>query len=173
MFEKAKKFVDKIYKGQVDHLERTVFWIKELKPDADEALLIAGYAHDIQRKVNPVSEPKFVRGKQLDFHQQEGGRIMYEWLKENGATEEMAIRVRDLISKHEVGGTDDQNVLKDADSLSFFETKKEALQRLLDEGRDRDDVKSKLDWMFKRITSHKAKEIARPMYEKMLKALGF
>ena len=172
MLEKVKEYVKEVYEGYVDHFDRTVYWIKQLRPDADEALLIAGYSHDIQRKISPQEEPKFVKGDQLRYHQEEGGRIMYEWLKKNGASEEMAAKVKELISRHEEGGTEEQNVLRDADSLSFLETKVKAMKRRLERGHDRDDMKWKIDWMYERIVSPEAKRIAKPLYEKMKEGLG-
>jgi hypothetical protein len=53
-FKKVQKFVrDSFNKAgspsNILHHERTIYWIKRLKPEADEALLIAGLAHDIER----------------------------------------------------------------------------------------------------------------------------
>ncbi len=34
------------------HAQRTAYWIRQLEPNADEALLVAGLAHDIERSFN-------------------------------------------------------------------------------------------------------------------------
>jgi len=91
-------------------------------------------------------------------------------LKKQSADEKLISRVKHLISKHEEGGDEDQNLLKDADSISFFENNVESFLTKKDElGKEK--VKEKFDWMFKRITSEKAREIARKWYEKALKDL--
>lgn len=83
----------------------------------------------------------------------------------------MIERVRNLVSKHEEGGNDDQNVLKDADSVSYFEVNagrfiKKHLQKV-----GKEKIRKKFDWMFSRITSEKARAIARLWYEAALKKL--
>lgn len=69
-FELVTQHVRKLYgENHVDHFERTVYWIKQLKPNADAALLIAGYSHDIQRVLAPVDEGmQFIKGRQLKHH---------------------------------------------------------------------------------------------------------
>jgi len=76
-----------------------------------------------------------------------------------------------LISKHEEGGNDDQNLLKDADSISFFENNVPLFltKHVSEVGKEK--VKEKFDWMFNRITSEKAKQIARQWYEEAIKKL--
>ena len=54
LYKKVEKFViDSFTKAgrtkDIIHLERTVYWIKKIKPGADKALLSAGIAHDIER----------------------------------------------------------------------------------------------------------------------------
>jgi len=92
-------------------------------------LLIVAIAHDIERAFRePTYEEKF-KGSSKGFadkghltdHQQKGAEIMAEFLKKQGANEGLIERVKMLILKHETGGNDDQNLLKDADSVSFFE----------------------------------------------------
>jgi len=46
--EKAKEFVDQSV-GPKPHFQNTLDWLLNLKPDADEALQIAAYCHDIER----------------------------------------------------------------------------------------------------------------------------
>ncbi|MCK5681060.1 hypothetical protein KAI46_09670, partial [bacterium] len=53
-YEAAKEFVKNSFAAVENqlvplHLERTVDWLVKLYPEADEALLIAGVAHDIER----------------------------------------------------------------------------------------------------------------------------
>ena len=49
MLERVIEFVNKAYNRDPIHFKRTVYWLRQLKPDADEPMLIAAYAHDIER----------------------------------------------------------------------------------------------------------------------------
>jgi hypothetical protein len=185
-YKKVEQFViEKFSKAGDDHgikhFLRTVYWIKVMKPDADEALLIAAIAHDIERgdrKNNSYDKIKkfnkgFISDEHLSHHQNEGAKIIMEYLQKIGADKKLTERVRMLISKHEVGGNDDQNLLKDADSVSFFENNVEHFIAKKVNETSKEKVKDKFDWMFNRIISKKAKKIARPWYEEAIKRLGY
>jgi len=174
MLEKVKQFVDKSFEGKgMTHFERTVYWVKQLKPEADETMLVAAYAHDIERAFSIAKrEPqKFGSGDILEIHQIEGGKIMYDFLTKNGADEEFARRVKELIGKHEEGGTEDQNIIKDADSISYFENNAPKHIKLTEKGYTKEEIKRKFDWMFDRISSERAKQIAEPMYKRAIQLL--
>jgi len=81
-------------------------------------------------------------------------------------------RVKMLVSRHEEGGNDDQNLLKDADSISFFENSIPIFlaQHVNESGKDL--VKKKFSWMYDRISSEKAKQIVRGWYENAIIRLG-
>lgn len=182
LYTKAEQFViDSFTKlgktSQIKHFERTVYWIKQLKADADEALLISAIAHDIERAFrkqdvkdkkhsHSYADPEFFRS-----HEERGAEIMADFLKKEGAEQKLIDRVKMLISKHEEGGNDDQNLLKDADSISFFENNVPTFltKHVSEVGKEK--VKEKFDWMFNRITSEKAKQIARQWYEEAIKKL--
>lgn len=163
--------------GGVPHLLKTVEFIKFLKPDADEAMLIAAIAHDIERGFRgkqpseKIKKQGFKGKNHLKYHQEEGARITAEFLKSIDADNKMIERVVMLISKHEVGGNTDQNLLKDADSMSFFETNVEhfVTKKVYEYGYEK--VKEKLDWMFNRITHDRAKELVRDKYEEAIRQL--
>jgi hypothetical protein len=157
--------------GSIKHLQRTTYWIKQLDPKADEAMLIAAVSHDIERAFRDDSEMNkqlkekgFEDEAFLTYHQTKGAELVGNFLSSQTADPALITRVKSLIEKHEVGGSDDQNTLKDADSISFFENNANTFveQRALEIDHQR--VQEKLDWMFNRITSEKAKEIARLWY---------
>ncbi|MCL5435542.1 MAG: DUF4202 domain-containing protein [Patescibacteria group bacterium] len=183
-YPRAEKFViDSFTKagriGGLPHLERTVHWLRVLKPDADEAILIAAIAHDIERAFrNPEYEERFKSSKEgfldsghMKYHQGEGARIIADFLKTQGADSALVERVKVLVSKHEEGGSDDQNVLKDADSISYFEVNAGKFVKLHLQKVGREKIRKKFDWMFSRITSEKARGIAGPWYEAAVKSL--
>ena len=183
LYNKAEQFVivsfTKVGKSsQIKHFIRTVHWIKELKPDADEALLISAVAHDIERafRQKDVSEKKnsagFTDKEFLRPHEERGAEIICGFLKQQGAKDEFIQRVKMLVSRHEEGGDDDQNLLKDADSISFFENNVSLFltKKVNEVGKER--VRQKFDWMFNRITSGKAKQISKHWYEEAIKGLN-
>ncbi len=178
LYKQVEGFVIDSFKikkeNSIPHFIRTAHWIKELKPDADEALLIAAVAHDIERafRQEDVDEKKykvFNDNEFLRLHSQRGAEIIGEFLKSQGCEGEFVNKVMRLVEKHEVGGDDEQNLLKDADSISFFENNAKRFLTRIDEGKDK--VKGKFEWMFNRITAEKAKEIVRGWYEEAIREL--
>jgi len=185
-YNKVKRFVISSFKkvndsNGIKHLLRTVHWVKKLKPSADEVLLIAAVAHDIERAFRDHKNYNFIKNSDKGFkseehlthHQTEGARIIGDYLKQIGASEDMINNIKILVSRHEIGGSEEENLLKDADSLSFFENNINHFvnNKIAETGKEK--VKDKFDWMFNRISSLKAKELAQPFYDKAIKELGF
>lgn len=183
LYQKVEQFViDSFSKaGNVDgiqHFRRTVYWIQQLKPDADEVLLIVAVAHDIERAFRePDYSEKFQKGfrsnEYLTHHQEKGAEIIADFLRKQNADEEVIGRVKQLISKHEVGGSGEQDILKDADSVSFFENNVDYFVTRIVPEVGRENVRDKFDWMFNRISNEKAKQIASPWYKEAIKRLGY
>lgn len=183
IYQKTEQFVRKSFAkkgGDMKHFIRTVYWVKRLHPEAGQNLLIAAVSHDIERAFRSDSiehaqnsEKGFLDEKHLKDHQEKGAQIIFDFLAREGASEEFAGEVKSLVARHEVGGTKEQNVLKDADSVSFFENNTEHFisEKAGELGKEK--VKEKFDWMFSRISSSRAKEIARPWYESGIKRLGY
>ncbi len=178
-FNKVRNWVRESFNdnaAQMLHFDRTVYWLTQLRPDADEALLIAGIAHDIERAFRPAERDfektsKSFKGEEhLDYHQREGARLTADYLMKIGADEKLIARVKHLIVRHEVGGDDDQNLLMDADSISFVENNAQIfLRKITVFGPEK--IKEKFDWMYHRISSEKARTLAKPFYEKMIHEL--
>ena len=158
---KLKKVESELKRTLLKHYERTVFWVKKLKPDADEALLIAAYSHDIERWFRPFLKPNDIKG-----HQRKSAKIVSEFLSKIAADKEMVQKVYYLISHHEEGGSHEANILKDADSISFFENNLALHAKLSPK-----TLRKKIEWMYRRITSPEAKKICKPLYERAIKSL--
>ena len=171
-FNKANK------SSEIKHFLRTTHWLKELRPDADEALLVSAVAHDIERAYRQKDIfKKMVNAGYTDIefyrlHEERSAEIIADFLKHQNADASFIERVKMLVSRHEDGGNDDQNLLKDADSLSFFENNVDRFVNEKVNETNKDKVKEKFDWMFYRINSEKAKQIAQPYYEKAIKNLN-
>ena len=171
----AEAFADDDSGLNLRHLRRTLHWLLELDPGADEALQIAALAHDLQRAFRdgePATRDGFLDPLYLDHHQERGGEIVAGFLLREGADAALAERVRTLISRHEEGGTDEQNLLRDADSVSFFENNCDYFLRVLAAKEGPAAVRAKFAWMYKRIGSEPARRIARPWYEAALARLN-
>ncbi|MAG22050.1 MAG: hypothetical protein CL943_01950 [Candidatus Diapherotrites archaeon] len=176
MLKKVEQFVKEAFEKSatgksIAHFENTVYWIRQLRPDADEPIIIAAFAHDIARAFRKTNTEQTFKTKEfndpaiLEEHQKEGAIIISRFLKKEGYEQEKIERIKNMIGKHEVGGDAESNLIKDADSLSYFETnaiKHVGLAKTL----GTEKVRKKMAWMFERISSPKAKEIAKPFYEK-------
>lgn len=180
ILNKVIEFVDLSFQEKHPHHERALYWLLFLNPKADLALQIAAYAHDIQRAfaskeaLNAAenSASGFKDAQVLKEHQETGGEIMFNFLKGQGVSQTIAFKVKQLIGKHEQGGTREQNLIKDADSISYFECNAEHFISKFAPIVGPVKVKDKFDWMFTRITSAKARKIAKPMYAKAIKDLA-
>lgn len=183
LYQKTEQFVKESFensgRGGMTHLQRTAFWVKRLYPKADSALLIAAVSHDIERAFRredvehaQKSEKGFLDEKHLKYHQEKGAEIIFNFLIKAGADKDFSRKVKVLIEKHEVGGTREQDTLRDADSVSFFENNADHFVKDKADMTGKEKVREKFIWMFDRIASPAAREIARPWYEAALKDLG-
>ncbi len=161
-FDLIKKEIEELTKNSFVkedyiHSQSVWKWVLKLKPDADIALQIAALGHDIDR-----SFPER-RIKREDFesydeykkkHSLMAAKIVCELLKKFDFEKETIKKVKSLIEKHEVGGEGDVEILKEADSITFFEynlpfyRKSHTLQ----------ETKDKIKFMYGRL-SKKAKQL--------------
>lgn len=105
------------------HAENTRLWVLRLEPDADVTLRLAALAHDIERaRPDRLSRHDF--DNYDDFkarHAELGAAIADTVLAQCKVDMDVRRTVRHLISRHEHGGDPKSDLLKDADSLSFFD----------------------------------------------------
>lgn len=108
---------------EAEHGENTLKWVWEIKPDASLALQIAALGHDIERS-------RLDRFKSEDFsdhseykrlHSEKGAEMLGELLHNLDIDDKIINDVEDLVRLHEVGGTEEADILRDADSISFFD----------------------------------------------------
>ncbi len=184
-YAEAKKFVRESFikngkfSDELRHFWRTAYWLKKLYPKADEAMLIAAVAHDIERayrKLQPkgYTETKagFMHRPSMLRHCREGARIVGEFLKKQGAPPQLIRKVQMMIRGHELGGNKLQNLLKDADSISYFENQLLPFLTKWAPVASESYIRGKFDWIYSRITSRKVKAYAKPMYEKCVRYLN-
>jgi len=184
LYKKTEEFIKDVFtragkQNGITHLVRTADWVKKLKPNASEALLIAAVAHDVERAFRKpgyeefyeISKDGFAAEEHLKHHQERGAEIIGKFLEEQDVDSKLIEEVQNLVVKHEIGGNEDENLLKDADSISFFENNIEYFIVNLVPKVGVEKVEDKFNWMFNRISSAEAKEIVYPWYKDAIKRL--
>ena len=165
----------------IPHCERTVYWFEQLYPNMTQAMKMAAYAHDIERSI-PIrtGEKPFVGGgpsrsvineDRLIYHQTRSAIITKDILLKMNVPAVLLEDVYYLVLKHEQGGNFEQNLLKDADSLSFLENNINWFLTRIVPKIGKTAVKEKFVWMYERITNKDAKILAEPMVQTALSKL--
>jgi len=141
------------------HAENTLVWVLRLDPRSDQALQIAALAHDMDRAV----EPQKVHRSDFEgydafktAHASNGAKILQAILDECGVARSIADEVCRLVAFHEVGGDDRSDLLKDADSISFFEVS----MPLYYQREGWEETKRRCVWGYRRLSA-RMKEIAQ------------
>lgn len=179
LIELAEKWVDDIY-SNADHLLRTGYWIKQLYPKTDDALIIAAITHDVERafpkgRKPPSPESKGVKWDDRAYsqwHEKRSAKFVGNFLKKNGAPKDLIDKVAKLIIYHEEGGWKEANYLRDADSISFLEINVPLFISRIPKYLSKKEVREKFDYMFRRIGNKEARKIAKPFYKKALVSLS-
>ncbi len=132
------------------HAVNTLAWVKKLRTDAGPTLALAALGHDIERAF-PAR-----RVRQADFadfdsykaaHSANSGRIIAQVLGESRLTDEELREIHEAVALHEFGGTERSNILKWADSLSFFDNNLELYARR----HTRDEIEARVRWGLRRL----------------------
>ena len=159
-YKEIKKKIDELTKKapheiEYVHSQSVLKWVLKLKPNTDVALKIAALGHDIDRSVSG-------RIKAGDFgsyeeykkqHALRSAKIISELMGKLNFDKKTLEKTRFLIENHEVGGGGDVEILKEADSLSFFENNLKHYKKI-----NPDYVKDKIRFMYDRL-SKKARKM--------------
>jgi hypothetical protein len=106
------------------HADNTLEWLLRLQPDASDALQLAALAHDIDRA---NGETKVRRADFDDYdafkaaHARHGAEILRPMLNACKVARDIVDEACRLVEVHEVGGDPRSELLKDADSISYFD----------------------------------------------------
>lgn len=166
ILEKAKNSND------IVHAKRVAYWVKKLNPKADEALLVAAIAHDIERAIYGDWKKGSDDPEVLRKHQDLSAMEIEKFLRGEKVDEKFITRVKHLVAHHEEGGDNDQNILCDADCLSFFEDKSlRRVRKWKEQGKTKAEMKQNMEHYFSRFISQKAKDIASKWYEESLREI--
>jgi uncharacterized protein (UPF0335 family) len=107
---------------ELDHAERAVAWIRRLRPDASDELLLAARGHhvrrwEIPRTEEPEGRPGYLRWKRR--LQQHHADVLGRVLDGSGFDVE---RVQAIVQKERIKTDADARSLEDALALVFLET---------------------------------------------------
>ncbi len=133
------------------HSKNTLNWLLKIKPDADEPLQIAALGHDVERAIDQrkVRREDFEHYDQFKAaHAHNSAEILKEIMLDCGVDETLVEQVYDLVRRHEVGGDERSDLLKDADSISYFDVN-------LPHYYNRhgwDETKRRCQWGYKRLS---------------------
>ena len=106
------------------HSRNTLAWLLKLKPDADDSLQITALGHDIERslekrKVRCADYTNYDEFKVA--HARNSAEILREIMLECSVQGHIIEDVYRLMCNHETGGDQRADLIRDADSISFFE----------------------------------------------------
>ncbi len=146
------------------HSINTLEWLLKLMPDAGESLKIAALGHDIERAI----EKRKVRRQDYkdydafkDAHALNSANVLLEIMQACDIDKKMIEEVFFLVRHHETGGTDRVDILKDADSISYFEVNLPLyfVRNTLKE------TKRRCFWGYKRLSDRGKKVVAELNYQ--------
>ncbi len=146
------------------HAENTLEWLLKLDTAADQALKIAALAHDIDRA---VETQKVHRADFKDYnrfkaaHARNGARILRAILNKCSVAKSVADEACRLVTLHEVGGDPRSDLLKDADSMSYFEVNMPMYYKR--EGWE--ETRRRCSWGYRRLSVRMKKIAQRLTYD--------
>jgi hypothetical protein len=106
------------------HAENTLAWVLKLMPDADEALQLAALGHDVERAIESqrVKKNRFRSFDEFKAaHATNSAKVLQSMLEECRVEKGVIEEVCRLVRLHETGGDERSDILRNADSLSYFQ----------------------------------------------------
>jgi len=130
-----------------------------------EVLIIAAFAHDIERGYDQdhcLTWAMYLGDYEAykRTHAWRSAAVITKILKDHGASDDLVEKVRDIVRRHEDGGTPEADIICAADSLSFM---KDILKEYVTEN-SYEQTMMKLNWMFDRIPFEAVKNQYRSFY---------
>jgi len=178
LYQKTEQFMMNTFhkagndKG-IEHHQRTVYWIKQLKPDASEILLTAAIMHDIERAIYGDWKAGSIDPKKIKKHQDLSALEAGKFLEKEGIDKEKINKIKNLIAHHQEKNDGDQGILCDADAMTYLENKAiEHARNYKKKGKTKEEIKDKIEYNFNRISSSGAVKIAKNWYNKALEELN-
>jgi hypothetical protein len=146
------------------HAENTFNWLLRLEPEADIALQIAALGHDVERA---IEERRIQKRLYTDFdvfkaaHAHNSAEIMKEIMTACEVPQYIADEVCRLVRRHETGGDARSDLLRDVDSISFFDVN----LPLYYERNGREETLRRSIWGYRRISQRRKKALSNIVYK--------
>lgn len=145
------------------HARNTLEWMIKLEPQADEALKIAALGHDIERAISKRKIKRENYTKYEEFkkaHALNSAEVLSKLMGIFKVKKELREEIFYLVCHHETGGNKRANLLKNADSLSFFQVNLPYyfIRNNLDE------TKKRCKWGYRRLPANLRKIVSRFSY---------
>lgn len=170
IIKKVESWIDSCIGNPVilKHHYRTRDHLLEILPDASIESQIAALTHDIERSLEdpilvPSDDSDDFYGGYLIRHGENSAKAVLDFVDSHNFKLDFE-RLKYLLINHEIGGDEECDTLRDADSVSFLEVMPEFFL----EKYSKKFSKDKFEYMFNRVEGDKAKELARPFYEKVM-----
>ncbi len=133
------------------HAENTLDWVRKLGSTADHLLEIAALGHDVERalSIRKVKRQDFENYDDYkDSHAKHSANIIANIMRDCGWDKDSIKKVFHLVALHEKGGNREADLLRDADSLSFFQVNLPHFYKR----NKRDEVVQRCLWGLKRLS---------------------
>lgn len=176
----SRTWVIEKYGRHAQHLLKAEEWLRRIRPNASQAMILATLTHDMERAFPGLDSPKQDPTLGPDdpgynsAHSERSARVVSEFLRTQNAPEKLVTEVARLISVHEIGGWEDANWVQAADSLSFLEVNVDFFLDRIDAPNDSwtyESVRAKFDWMYNRIQIPEAQALATLLYQNAMQKL--
>lgn len=134
------------------HSKNTLEWLLKLEPEADIALQIAALGHDIERAIEnrKVRREHFINYDEFKAaHAKNSAKILMEIMEDCSIKKQLEDEITRLVLRHETGGDQRSNLLKDADSISFFDVNLPYYFKR----NGWDETKQRCEWGYKRLSA--------------------
>jgi hypothetical protein len=135
------------YSKELRHAAMAVEWVRRLRPDAPEALLLAARAHHVRRWEIPRSTYPEGRAGYLKWKralQEHHAAVVAPLLREAGYDDATVARVQDIVRKRGLTVDPDVQTLEDALCLVFLEDQFAELAARLDDDKMVDILRKSL-----------------------------
>lgn len=178
LYQKTEQFMINAFRKAGDemgvkHHQRVLYWVKKLEPRASENLLVAAIMHDIERAIYGDWKACSIESSKVRKHQDLSALEASKFLEKEGINSNKINRIKELISHHQEGGDEEQNILCDADAITYFENSAlRHARNYREKGRSKKEMKAILEYNYNRISTDKAQEITKKWYKEALEELN-
>ncbi|MBD3366372.1 DUF4202 family protein [candidate division WWE3 bacterium] len=180
MSEKIQKLENKLTEimsrwGGLDHGQETREWLLKIDPQSPWQLQIAAFAHDIETAIpyiEGMTPKRFSREDCENYdeykgrHAKRSAQVIEHIMTTYNFPKEDIKKVCNAIEKREVGGDTDSDLVRDADSIRWFD--KKGHPKYI-ENYGIDAAKEKALWMYERATKKTRELIDSLPYDKRIK----